>query len=188
MAKKLLGVSRRAFAQLDGCNEKLVRRAISEGRLSVLDDGSLDPDLAGTGWRKSNRQAADEGPVPRAGPRSAQPHETPAQAAQRLTEEAAVLRNIAQSEQMKEHYLAELRRLEFEVKSGDLLPKAEVVGMWANFCIKARQRLLGLPTKLAPVIASEKDPRKIQTLLEQDVNDALEELSAGLPGGAEPSS
>ena len=52
-------VSVREFARLDGCDEKLVRRAIKSGKLRVCDDGKLDPALAGTGWRKANRRAAD---------------------------------------------------------------------------------------------------------------------------------
>lgn len=52
-------VSVREFARLDGCDEKLVRRAVKSGKLRLSDDGKLDPALAGTGWRKTNRRAAD---------------------------------------------------------------------------------------------------------------------------------
>src|SRR3546814_16485041 len=52
-------VSVREFARLDGCDEKLVRRAIKSGKLPTSEDGRLDPKLAGTGWRKSNRRVAD---------------------------------------------------------------------------------------------------------------------------------
>jgi hypothetical protein len=48
------GISRRQFAIRDGCNESLVRGALKNGHLSALDDGSLDPALAGTGWREGN--------------------------------------------------------------------------------------------------------------------------------------
>jgi hypothetical protein len=52
-------VSIREFARLDGCSDKLVRRAISEGKLRVSADGKLDRALAGTGWRRTNRRAAE---------------------------------------------------------------------------------------------------------------------------------
>jgi hypothetical protein len=48
------GISRRAFAKRDGCSETLVRRALRNGHLFALDDGSLDPAFAGTGWREGN--------------------------------------------------------------------------------------------------------------------------------------
>lgn len=50
------GVSIREFARLDGCNDKLVRRAIQDGKLTAFADGKLDPALAGTGWRRLNRR------------------------------------------------------------------------------------------------------------------------------------
>ena len=53
------GISIRAFAALDGCSPTLVRRGIEKGRLTTLPNGNLDPALAGTGWRKSARRAAD---------------------------------------------------------------------------------------------------------------------------------
>ncbi len=52
-------VSIREFARLDGCSDKLVRRAIGEGKLTLSADGKLDAALAGSGWRRTNRRAAD---------------------------------------------------------------------------------------------------------------------------------
>jgi hypothetical protein len=48
------GISRRQFARRDGCNESLVRRALRNGHLFALDDGSLDPAHVGTPWREGN--------------------------------------------------------------------------------------------------------------------------------------
>jgi hypothetical protein len=48
------GISRRQFARQDGCHESLVRRALRNGHLSALDDGSLDPARVGTPWREGN--------------------------------------------------------------------------------------------------------------------------------------
>ena len=42
------------FARRDGCDEKLVRRAIAEGRLPRDADGLVDAALVGTPWRRSN--------------------------------------------------------------------------------------------------------------------------------------
>lgn len=52
-------VSVREFARLDGCDDKLVRRAIKAGKLEVSADGKIDPLLAGTGWRRKNRRAGE---------------------------------------------------------------------------------------------------------------------------------
>ncbi len=60
MSAPVLGISIREFATRDGCNEKLVRRAIGNGRLLALSDGKLDPALVGTPWRKSAMHRADK--------------------------------------------------------------------------------------------------------------------------------
>lgn len=52
------GISIREFARREGCNDKLIRRAISGGYLKTLEDGTLSPALVGSGWRKVNRHAA----------------------------------------------------------------------------------------------------------------------------------
>lgn len=52
----MAGISIREFARRDGCNDKLVRRAIDKGTLKTLADGSLDESLVGSGWRKTNRR------------------------------------------------------------------------------------------------------------------------------------
>lgn len=52
-------VSVREFARLDGCDDKLVRRAIKAGKLPISTDGKLDPALVGSGWRRQNRRVAD---------------------------------------------------------------------------------------------------------------------------------
>lgn len=67
-------VSIRQFAKLDGCNEKLVRRGIAEGRLKKLPSGKIDAALAGSTWRQGNisRQTV----VPAPPPRSASPKQT----------------------------------------------------------------------------------------------------------------
>ena len=48
----------REFATLDSCDEALVRRVVKNGRLPTLQDSSLDPTLAKTGWRLANRRLA----------------------------------------------------------------------------------------------------------------------------------
>lgn len=48
-------LSIREFARRDGCDDKLVRRAIEQKKLIPNEDGRLDEALVGTGWRKTNR-------------------------------------------------------------------------------------------------------------------------------------
>ena len=57
-----MGISIREFARRDGCSDMLVRKAIKAGRLPALADGTLDPLLVGSGWRKANRRGQPKVP------------------------------------------------------------------------------------------------------------------------------
>lgn len=56
MAVRLL--SKAAYARHRGCDEKAVRKAITEGRISTI-DGKIDPDVADIQWAKNTRARAD---------------------------------------------------------------------------------------------------------------------------------
>ena len=60
-----MGISIREFSRRDGCSDTLVHKAIKTGRLQALPDGSIDPALIGTGWRKANRRKAAPAPAAR---------------------------------------------------------------------------------------------------------------------------
>ena len=56
--KKRLGISVLKFADLAGCDPKMVRKSIASGHLARLADGSMDPSLATGDWLPRNRRAA----------------------------------------------------------------------------------------------------------------------------------
>ena len=58
MAVRLL--SKAAYARHRGCDEKAVRKAIAEGRISTI-DGKIDPEVADIQWAKNTRARADSG-------------------------------------------------------------------------------------------------------------------------------
>lgn len=56
MAVRLL--TKAAYARHRGCDEKAVRKAIADGRISAI-DGKIDPDVADIQWAKNTRARAD---------------------------------------------------------------------------------------------------------------------------------
>lgn len=56
MAVQLLTKS--AYARHRGCDEKAVRKAIQDGRISTI-DGKIDPEVADIQWAKNTRARAD---------------------------------------------------------------------------------------------------------------------------------
>lgn len=184
------GISIREFARRDGCDDKLVRRALKSGHLCAFEDGTLDPSLVGTGWRKANRQASAKdaelsAPVRAADIISGAAGETPAQVAERIIQAAGATMSQAEAERVKENYLALLRQLEYDIKSGAVVEVAKVAKLFGTACAKVRTKLLAIPAEQAPAIHRCATVAEVQDLLAQIITDALEELTRDHGAGDE---
>lgn len=177
------GISIREFGRREGCSDTLVRKALKSGHLKAFDDGTLDPSLVGTGWRKGNRSAANEsangsrGSRP-ANPVAAMPDETPAEAAERIVTAGGATMDMAEAERVKENYLALLRQLEYDQKSGAVVPVADVAKAVADEYAKVRTRLLAIPAEQSPRLHRCKTVVEVQTALRSIITEALEELTS----------
>jgi hypothetical protein len=161
----LKGVSLREFARRDGCNEKLVRKARDSGHLRVFDDGSIDPELVGTGWRAGNRKNAD-------------PMRTRADFLR--TEEArngGAPHSLAEAERIKENYLALLRRLEFEEKSSQVVATEDVGAIVSAEHANVRNRLSRIPANAAHRLALLCSAEEVEAYLNAEICAALHELA-----------
>lgn len=193
------GVSVREFARLDGCNEKLVRRAIQSGKLRLSDDGKLDPALAKTGWRKQNRRSADtadisqmSAPKPknvRTAKKVSAPsaEEVDARANELFTEEAeGFLDNVlagnyadtATAERVKENALAAKHLIAARKDAGNLV-EIEVAKL-VLFETQRSQRdaWLNFPTWIGPMLAADlgADADKVVESLTAYVHQQLDDL------------
>jgi hypothetical protein len=175
----LKGVSLREFARLDGCNDKLVRRARDAGHLRVFDDGSIDPSLVGTDWRAGNRGHADKAAD------SVRKDETPEDAADRIVnDEGRAPHSLAEAERIKENYLAMLRQLEYDQKSGAVVAADDVAQAVAGEYAIVRNRLLSIPAEVAPRVAILKSPDEVQSFLAKEIAKVLEGLTLDCDGVA----
>lgn len=153
-----MGISIREFARRDGCDERLVRRAIGEGRLRKLPDGTLDEAMVGTGWRASNmtrQQVIVE--------------------VQGLPEDEVP--ELAASLARKEYALARLRELEYAQKSRLVAPIADMTALVAAQLAKVRTRLLAIPSETAAAVARCKTAAEAEAIIRRKVVEALAELS-----------
>jgi len=196
------GISIREFARREACNDKLVRRAIQGGFLTAFSDGSLDQALVGSAWRKSNREAADKAAdqvrTVRTEPADIalepQSHGGALKRAQRPPAEVdpedlaeGETPSLAHSQRVKEHYLAQQRRLEYERLAGELVPVAEVAQLVGDEYARVRTRLLALAAEQSPRLHRLKTVAEVQDVLMGLVVEALEELTGdgaySAPGG-----
>lgn len=173
------GISIREFARRDGCNDRLVRDAVKSGRLKAFDDGSLDGQLVGTGWRKGNRDAA-EATAANAESLRIGADETPAEAAERIVSTGGrIFATKAEAERHKESYNALLRELEFDQALGAVALIEDVQAEVTAAYLRVKTRLLAIGAELTPQLAprSEKSAAEIKGEIDAYISEILRELS-----------
>ncbi len=72
---------------------------------------------------------------------------------------------------------ADAQEMKNEVTVSNLLDAEEVLRTWEGFIFNARARLLAMPSKLTPVMASETDHRRINAHIQDEIYAALQELA-----------
>lgn len=196
-------VSVREFARLDGCDDKLVRRAIKAGKLPISDDGKLDPALAGSGWRKQNRRAAgsadtgaDTGKMSAQGVRTnaraekvsaPTADETAAAGEEMFSEEvegfldnvlAGQYADTIMAERVKENALAAKHLLAARRDAGHLVEIEQAEDVLFEIQRAQRDAWMNFPTRVGPVLAAElgMDADKVVEALTVHVHQQLDDL------------
>lgn len=161
------GVSIREFARREECSDTLVRRAIKAGRLQAFDDGTLDPDLVGTGWRATapsrantavqtaNTQVRTEVFAGSQPDDDGEDDSLEAKADRLMANGQVPTHAYAEALRIKENYLALLKQLEYEQKSGALVPLEDAETILFDQARAQRDAWLNWPTRVGPLIAAE---------------------------------
>lgn len=162
------GISIREFARREGVSDTLVRKALKLKRLVAFADGSINPELAGSSWREGNAKAANAAnqsanPMVRSSqvePRTANllPDEDESlegQALWLLENGGVATRDYAEALRLKENYLALLRQLEYEQKSGALVSLEIAEKILFEQARASRDAWLNWPTRVGPLLAAD---------------------------------
>jgi len=72
---------------------------------------------------------------------------------------------------------AEISELELDKIKGALVLAEDVAKAWMDVLGALKGKLLSIPTKAAPIVAAESDAAMCQSILEDTINEALQELS-----------
>lgn len=86
--------------------------------------------------------------------------------------------NPVQERARKDKELADKAALENAVRRGELVEAAQIGAKWFEILTRVRSRLGRIPFAAAPLIFGVDDQVKIQIVLEDQIRDALSELSA----------
>lgn len=170
------------YAKHRGIAERSVRRYLADklipasaqirkGRLLFLDQAKADKAIEKHGTTR--REILGEVSLPVKG-------KTPPVPVQQATTQQAGTAGLTfhEARTLKERYLAALRKIELDEKTGRLVEVEQVKLAAFNKARQARDTLLNIPDRIAPILAAERDQMKVAELLTRELRDALEGLSA----------
>ena len=173
------------YAQHRGVSAVAVHKAVKAGRISLI-EGKIDPKVADIQWAQNTR--------PRAGKRPNRDQDVPAPTAPAALDAvppmaAPAVPPLGAADDRDDDYwaarakreraeaaISEMRRAELE---GKLIRIDAVRAAWSKRITSARDALLQIPHRLAPVLAAESDLERVSQLLEDELRNALAELSRG---------
>jgi alkylated DNA nucleotide flippase Atl1 len=99
---------------------------------------------------------------------------------ERMIVEHGVTMSLDEARQMKENFLALLTQLEYDIKSGQVLPYKDMIEAVGNEYARMRTRLIAIAPEHGPrlrVLASTTNDAEFVQALQEVVYEAMEELS-----------
>ena len=141
----------------------------------------IDRDVALELWDRNTlrNNNAKVGAAGAAGPVAAAPP-TPAQLRQYIEDlPEDSIPDLNESRARREHYQAEKAKLEALQGRGELVPVAEVKAQAFALARGLRDGLMGIPDRLAPMLAATQDATQVHRLLSEEIRVALRGLSDG---------
>lgn len=178
------------FAKAKGVTPAAVTHAIRSGRLNgalVTENGKqlidLERGLALWDERTLRNNNAKVGtPAGAAAAHAAAPAPAPTHAQLRAYIEALpedAIPDLNESRARREHYQAEQAKLAALQGRGELVPVAEVKAQAFALARSVRDGLMGIPDRLAPMLAATQDARQVHHLLSEEIRVALRVLADG---------
>lgn len=155
-----------------------VSKAASKGRITLV-GGKVDPITADRDWKRNTDPAQQRnggsetgngGSKPRQSGDDAGPATPPAP--------AGAGANYIVARGMRETFMARLAGLEYDVKRGQLIKADEVRVSWFNKTRKARDMILGVPDRIAPMLAGETNEFEVHRILSEELRRVCNELAA----------
>ncbi len=198
-------LSQLAYAKHRGCTHGAVRKAILSGRLkkALVTDAagkvSIDPVIADSEWQSNTSPAMQRGaaaPTPAAktpakpaksgntrttpvSPDAAKPIKLDALGVMMTgaDEGSGESVSMADARALKEHYLALLAQLDYNVKSGVLIEANAARQAGFAMARTARDKLLTIADRLAPVVAGVTDQFECHRLITEEIRKAISGLN-----------
>jgi hypothetical protein len=168
-------ITQAAYAKHRGVSEAAVSKAIKAGRISLI-DGKIDPVAADAQWARNSRVRAGSGrPSPAGAAGGALPGPLSGEGDDPDARPGGD--DYWNSRSRREAAEAELAEIELAERNGQVILVKAVEAVWAQALGSAREHLLQVRARLAPLLAAEADAFKIEQLLDAEHSQALQHLA-----------
>lgn len=186
-------ISQREYARrrrergLPGGTLRAVQKAIEAERIRLI-DGKIDPEVADIQWDRNTdpdqqkrgaggnlgtslAEGREPAPTLQASAQPAVGDQRPSQSGDQVSR----IREAARADAAR----AELLEYQLQEKQGKLVRAEDVRRAAMEKARVARDALLGIPNRLAPILAAESDPAKVHGRLAEELRRVCAELAAG---------
>ena len=162
------GLTQAEFARQKGWTRQYVNKLVRQGRIPVK-GGKIDPVAA----EKAIAELAEPATILRESP-APQSHAA-SSPGYPVDNRKAV--DFAAARTMREAFRAKMAKMEYEEKAGKLTDATKVREDAFRAGRIIRDALLGIPDRLADILAAEQDPRQVRQCLQDELESALEQLT-----------
>lgn len=165
-------VTQREYARRRGCTEAAVRRAVRDGRISLI-DGRIDPVAADAQWARNTRVRAGSRPTDDANLSGSGAVNSRAGQADDDDTDSGYWKSRARRERAE----AELAELKLRELQGQLVRADDWAAALAKRAAAFREGLLQIPARLSAQLAAEADQARVHTILEDELRHVMEQLT-----------
>lgn len=165
-------VTKTEYARRRGCTEAAVRRAVRDGRITLI-DGKIDPVAADAQWARNTRVRAGSRPTDDVNLSTS--GATGGRADEGDDEDDAT--GYWKSRARRERAEAELAELKLSELQGHLVRADDWAAALARRAAAFREGLLQIPARLSAQLAAEGDQARVHTLLEDELRQVMDQLT-----------
>ena len=172
-------ITQSEFARRNGWTRQYVAKLIKQGRIK-MEGGKIDPVAAKQAIGNLAEPSTElrKKPIVQPAPERTTGHSfvpTPASASAPTDNRKAV--DYASARTMREAYRAKMARLDYEERERKLVDSQKMYEEGFQLGRQVRDAVLGVPDRLADILAAEQDPVKIRQLLQDELEMTLTSLA-----------
>ena len=169
-------ITKSEYARRRGCTETAVRRAVNDGRITLI-DGKVDPVAADAQWARNTRVRAGSRPADDAnltGAGSSSGGSGAASSGDSPRDDPDAYWAVKARREKAEADMAELKLAE---QLGELVRAADVRAAHSKRVAGLREAILQIPARLAAVLAAETDQGKCHDVLQAELHAVLQQVT-----------